>query len=151
MTWPERNTGSYVPCSLREVRWFFNVPINHFREEKGRRGLRLIVFYPKRTVFKAKAAHSPQYFTILSVGSVCSLNPRTPPRQSSALLRESANRQSIESGFHFLNHDHFPFCFPARNVSGIIFSYVIRTICNRLSQKRVFFLIFASGVCCWKV
>ena len=35
MTWPERNTGSSVPDSLREVRWFFNVPVNHFREEKG--------------------------------------------------------------------------------------------------------------------
>ena len=32
---PERNTGSYVPDSLREVHWFFNVPVNHFREEKG--------------------------------------------------------------------------------------------------------------------
>ena len=32
---PERNTGSYVPDSLREVRWFFNVPVKHFREEKG--------------------------------------------------------------------------------------------------------------------
>ena len=52
-------------------------------------------------------------------------------------LTESANRQTFESGFHFL-HYHFPFCFPARNISGIIFPYVIRTICNRLQQKCVF-------------
>ena len=54
MTWPERNTGSYVPYSLREVRWFFNVPINHFREEKGRRGLRLIVFTRKEPFSKQR-------------------------------------------------------------------------------------------------
>ena len=121
MTWPDRNTVSFLPYSLREVRWFFNVPVNHFREEK------------------TKTAHSPQYFTTLSVGPVWSLNPRPPPRQSGALLRESANRQSSKSGFHFLDQDHFPFRFPPRNISGIIFPYVIRTICNRLNRNVFFF------------
>ena len=43
--------------------------------------------YPKRTVVKAEAAHSPQYFTTLSVGPVWSLNTRPPPGQSGALQR----------------------------------------------------------------
>ena len=80
--------------------------------------------YPKRTVVKAEAAHSPQYFTTLSVGPVWSLNPRPPPRQSGALQRELTKPDSskFRKWIPFRSHDHFPFCFPARNILGIIFT-----------------------------
>ena len=43
------NKGRYVQYSLREVRWFFNVPVNHFREEKGDRAYGLL-FLPENIV-----------------------------------------------------------------------------------------------------
>ena len=45
----DHNTGRYVQYSLREVRGFFNVPINHFREEKGD-GAYGLLFLPENSV-----------------------------------------------------------------------------------------------------
>ena len=48
MSMPDRKTGSNIPYSKWEVRWFFNVPVNHFREEK-RGGAYGLSSFPEKT------------------------------------------------------------------------------------------------------
>ena len=95
--------------------------------------------YPRRleclisSLCHSKGSHwslGRNYFTTLGVGTSC-----TPVLRSTTLVnRARIVKLSKADSISFI----IIFSFVFGNISGIIFPYVIRTICNRLQQKCVF-------------
>ena len=135
MSRPDRKTGSNISYSQREVCWFFNVPVNHFREEKrgGAYGLssfpeKTRMFY-KYTLSKSRQQILLNYFTTLSVCPVWS-----PTLYNAS--QPSANRQNFESGFHFPRYNQLPFRFP-NNLSPPVLNLIFRKMLLEI-EKNVF-------------
>ena len=91
MTWPHHNTGSFVLYSLREVRWFFNVPVNHFSEEKGD-GAYGLLYLPEKNRCQSRGSTFSSIFYDPECWPGLELEPATsstPVRHSTTLVNQA--------------------------------------------------------------
>ena len=100
-TRPDHYTGNSVPCSLQQVRGFFNVPCRPYNTEDAGDGAYYLSSLSEKTRKSNNLQMSLQrqhvllmYFKTLSVGAVWGSNPRPPAQQSGAIPTELTGRRS---------------------------------------------------------